>query len=99
MRQPMLLQVFVSLFIPKHFTLCGTTTTIFSYETVSTYEGISLSDLARIEVRPGPYASSYVLSFFMIVPIPFLVDPFLSSQIPCFVPKRRSQRGVVVSGA
>ena len=36
---------------------------------------------------------------FMIIPIPFLVDPFVSSRIPCFVPKRRSQRGVVVSRA
>ena len=37
--------------------------------------------------------------FFIIVPIPFLVGPFVSSRIPCFVPKRRSQRGVVVSRA
>ena len=33
---------------------------------------------------------------FIIVPIPFLVGPFVLSRIPCFVPKRRSQRGVVV---
>ena len=49
-------------------------------------------------MRPGPYAGS--MSFlFIIVPIPFLVGPFVSSRIPCFVPKRRSQRGVVVSRA
>ena len=36
---------------------------------------------------------------FIIVPIPFLVGPFVLSRIPCFVPKRRSQRGVVVSRA
>ena len=48
--------------------------------------------------RLGPYAGS--MSFlFIIVPIPFLVGPFVSSRIPCFVPKRRSQRGVVVSRA
>ena len=33
---------------------------------------------------------------FIIVPIPFLVGPFVLSRIPCFVPMRRSQRGVVV---
>ena len=33
--------------------------------------------------RPGPYAGS--MSFlFIIVPIPFLVGPFVSSRIPCF---------------
>ena len=36
---------------------------------------------------------------FIIVTIPFLVGSFVSSRIPCFVPKRRSQRGVVVSRA
>ena len=38
--------------------------------------------------RPGPYAGS--MSFlFIIVPIPFLVGPFVSSQIPCFVPQEK----------
>ena len=38
-------------------------------------------------------------SFLLIVPISLLSGPFVSSRIPCFVPKRRSQRGVVVSRA
>ena len=38
--------------------------------------------------RPGPYAGS--MSFlFIIVPIPFLVGPFVSSRIPCFVPQEK----------
>ena len=38
-------------------------------------------------------------SFLQIVPISLLSGPFVSSRIPCFVPKRRSQRGVVISRA
>ena len=38
--------------------------------------------------RPGPYAGP--MSFlFIIVPVPFLVGPFVSSRIPCFVPQEK----------
>ena len=38
--------------------------------------------------RQGPYACS--MSFlFIIVPIPFLVGPFISSRIPCFRPQEK----------
>ena len=48
--------------------------------------------------RPGPYAGS--MSFlFIIVPIPFLVGPLSSPESHVLFPKRRSQRGVVVSRA
>ena len=40
-----------------------------------------------------------LFSFLIIVPISLFSGPFVSSRIPCFVPKRRSQRGVVVSRA
>ena len=46
----------------------------------------------------GPYAGS--LSFlFIIVPIPFLVGPLSRPKSHVSFPKRRSQRGVVVSRA
>ena len=48
--------------------------------------------------RPGPYAGS--MSFlFIIVPIPFLVGPLPRPKSHVSFPKRRSQRGVVVSRA
>ena len=53
--------------------------------------GSSLLDLGPMLVP-----MSFLL---IIVPIPFLVGSFVLSRIPCFVPKRRSQRGVVVSRA
>ena len=37
-------------------------------------------------------------SFLLIVPISLLSGPFVSSRIPCFVPKRRSQRGSLFPG-
>ena len=38
--------------------------------------------------RPGPYAGS--MSFlFIIGPIPLISRPFVSSQIPCFVPQEK----------
>ena len=38
--------------------------------------------------RPGPYAGS--MSFlFIIIQIPFLVGPFVSARIPCFVPQEK----------
>ena len=48
--------------------------------------------------RPGPYAGS--MSFlFIIVPIPSLVGPLSRPKSHVSFPKRRSQRGVVVSRA
>ena len=48
--------------------------------------------------RPGPYASS--MSFlFIIIPIPSLVGPLSRPKSHVSFPKRRSQRGVVVSRA
>ena len=48
--------------------------------------------------RPGPYDGS--MSFlFIIVPIPFLVGPLSRPNSHVSFPKRRSQRGVVVSRA
>ena len=48
--------------------------------------------------RPGPYAGS--MSFlFIIVPIPSLVGPLYRPKSHVSFPKRRSQRGVVVSRA
>ena len=38
--------------------------------------------------RPGPYAG-FMSFLFIIVPIPFLVGPFVSSRIPCFRPKEK----------
>ena len=48
--------------------------------------------------RPGPYAGS--MSFlFTIVPFPSLVGPLCRPKSHVSFPKRRSQRGVVVSRA
>ena len=48
--------------------------------------------------RPGPYAGS--MSFlFIIIPIPSLVGPLSRPKSHVSFPKRRSQRGVVVSRA
>ena len=48
--------------------------------------------------RPGPYAGS--MSFlFLFVPIPLLARPLYRPQFHISFPKRRSQRGVVVSRA
>ena len=48
--------------------------------------------------RPGPYAGS--MSFlFIIIPIPSLVGPLSCPKSHVLFPKRRSQRGVVVSRA
>ena len=49
-------------------------------------------------VRLGPYADS-VSFLFIIVPIPSLVGPLSRPKSHVSFPKRRSQRGVVVSRA
>ena len=48
--------------------------------------------------RPGPYAASMSFSF-IIVPIPSLVGPLYRPKSHVSFPKRRSQRGVVISRA
>ena len=77
----------------------GPKSTVLLYHALGTLTpGFPVPGEGGGSARPGPYAGS--MSFlFIIVPIPFLVGPLSRPKSHVSFPKRRSQRGVVVSRA
>ena len=85
--------------VPSSAILVGSVAAERSYRVLGTLTpGFPISGGGGGSARPGPYAGS--MSFlFIIVPIPLLVDPLSGPKSYVSFPKRRSQRGVVVSRA
>ena len=89
--------------VPSSAILVGSVATEWSYRALGTLTpGLSVPWGAvggggvGASARPGPYAGS--MSFLFII-VPFLVGPLSLPKSHVSFPKRRSQRGVVVSRA
>ena len=73
--------------VPSSAILVGSVAAERSYRALGTLTA-EFPVLGGGSTRPGPYAGP-MSSLFIIVLIPFLVGPFVSSRIPCFVPQEK----------